>query len=201
VTQGIPRSGGGRGDCVRRRAALLELVEVPAGGALTPGDRAHLESCARCRAEITDLALTAAALRRSFAATRDAEPGEDAWPALRARLLRQRGAGSAGRAASPLAAVVLAAGLAVAMLLPYGLPLAGPQVIHEAGIDPAAIMAAGRREAEVEARQLRALVLAGKEASSTDGPNRARMELIRFEVLPVSAPRTPPRGPASASVQ
>ena len=199
--QRILRAGSLRSDCVRRRAALLGLVEDPAGAALTPGDRAHLESCARCRAEIADLALTAAALRRSFAAARDAEPGKDAWPGLQARLLRQRGVRSAGRVASPIAAAIMAAGLAVAMLVPYGLPREGPQTIHEAGIDPAAIRAAGRREAEDEARQLRALVLAGKEASSTDGPNRARLELIRYEALPVSAPRTQLRGPFRATVQ
>ena len=118
MTPRIAPVAGVRSDCARLRPALLESAEGGGGAALRPRDRAHLDACARCRHEVTDLALMAIAVRRSLAAAREAEPSAEAWPALRARLLRQRGARTLGRIASPVLAALMAAGLAVAMLVP-----------------------------------------------------------------------------------
>jgi hypothetical protein len=189
------------GDCVRHRRALLGLVEDPLGLELTPGDRAHLEVCPRCRAEIEHAVLVGVAVRRTLAEAQAADPPADAWPRLRTRIERQRAAPRPGRASSPVLGVALAASLAVALLIPLGLPGSSREAIHEAGVDPAAIRAAGHRDAEAEARQLRATILAGKEASSDDDHSRAREALIRQETAPVREWRTPFRRPLNATAR
>jgi hypothetical protein len=189
------------GDCVRHRPALLDLLEDPRGLALTPGDRAHLDVCPRCRAELEHAVLMGVAVRRTLAEAQDARPPADAWPQLRTRIERQRAAPRPGRASSPVLSVALAASLAIALLIPLGLPGSSREAIHEAGVDPAAIRAAGHRDAEAEARQLRATILAGKEASSNDDRSRAREELIRQEAAPVREWRTPFRNPLNATAR
>lgn len=183
------------GECVRHRPALLDLLEDPLGNQLPAAARTHLDGCGHCRSEMADAVLMGLVLRRTLADARDARPPADGWPRLRTRIERQRATPRPGLAASPVAGVALAASIAIALLVPLGLPMAGHQAMHEAGVDPAAIRAAGHREAEAEARQQRATILAGKEASSNHDVSRAREELIRQEVAPVREWRAPIRSP------
>jgi hypothetical protein len=193
--------GGVAGECIRHRPALLDLLEDPMGFQLGAPARAHLDSCATCRGELADLVLMSFAVGRSLAEARAARPPDDAWPRLKGRLSRQRRSQTPGRAASPVLGLVLAAGIAVALLVPLGRPVASSQLIHEAGVDPAAIRAAGYRDAEDEARRLRATVTAGKEASSGNENSRARVELVRHEAAPLPVKRGPARSPLSASAR
>jgi hypothetical protein len=190
-----------RADCARHRAALLDLLEDPVGTSLPAPTRAHLDLCGACRVELADTLLMGFAVRRSLTVPPEGLPPADAWPRLRDRLWRRQRAPTIGRASSPVAGLALAAGLAVAMLAPLGLPVSGGYAIHEAGIDPAAIQAAGHRDAEAEARLQRATELAGKEARSEDDNGRARAELIRFEVAPVPVWHAPSRSPLVASAR
>jgi hypothetical protein len=189
------------GECVHHRAALLDLVEDPTGRELAAPARTHLDTCVTCRGELADLVLMSFAVGRSLAEAREARPPADAWPRLRGRLSREQRHQPPGRASSPVLGLMLAAGLAVALLVPLGRPVASSQLIHEAGVNPAAIKAAGYRDAEDEARRLRATVNAGKEASSGNENSRARAELIRYEAAPLPVRRGPTRSSLMASAR
>ena len=174
------------GECRRHRDALLGLLEDPAGTALPDAARVHLDACRQCRERLSELVLTGYVVRRSLAVASRARPSGDAWPRLRARLLRR--SRTPGRASSPILGLALSAGLAASLLLPLGVVNLGspqdrtrPLSIHEAGLDPAAIQAAGRRDAEDEARRLRETMRAGKEARSSDDNGRPRAKLILYE--------------------
>jgi hypothetical protein len=194
----VPRLGG---ECAEHRPGLLGLLEDPLGRTLTAAARAHLERCAECRADLTDAVLMGVAVARSMADARTATPTADAWPRLRTRIERQRATPRIGRPGSSVMSVALAAGLAIALLIPLGMPVSSRAPMHEAGVDPAAIKAAGHRDAEGEARQLRATILAGKEASSDDDLSRAREELIRREAAPVPEWQVPSRSPLTATAR
>jgi hypothetical protein len=198
-------SGPGTAACRRHRPELLVLLEDPLGRALDPAARAHLDACATCREEIGGLVLAGRLIERVLAAPADAAPadaapGADSWPRLRARIARRPV--RLGRAASPILGLAMGAGLAVALLLPIGAMRyqaadvsTAPAVFHEAGLDPDAIIAAGLRDAEEEARWLRAMALAGKEAAGQEMSNTAREALIRMETalepdLNTRAPRS-----------
>jgi hypothetical protein len=157
-------------ECVRNRPALLELLADPTGAVLTPPARAHMERCASCRVELADVVLMGIAVRRFLAEAREAQPPSDAWPRLRGRLSRQRRTPAQGRAASSVLGLALAAGLAVATLVPLGLSLASPHALNETGVNPAAIRAADQRDGAAEALLMRAAALKGREAYSTFGP-------------------------------
>ena len=188
-------------ECVHHRAGLLDLLEDSTGPQLTDPARAHLDTCATCRGELADLVLMSFAVGRSLAEAREARPPADAWPRLRGRLSRQQRHQPPGRASSPVAGLMLAAGLAVVLMVPLGRPAASSQLIHEAGVNPAAIKAAGYRDAEDEARRLRATVTAGKEASSGSENIRARVELIRYEAALLPVRRVPARSALMASAR
>lgn len=177
---------------------LEDLLVDPPGGDRTAAHRGHLDRCACCRKEIEDAVLMGIAVRRTMAAARLARPPGDSWPSLRSRIERQRAAPRRGRAASPVLGAALAAGLAIALLIPLGLTVSSREPIHEAGVDPAAIAAAGHRDAEAEARYVRAAILAGKEASSDDDIDRAREALLRVETDPAREWRVPSRNPLTA---
>src|SRR4029079_15158623 len=87
--------------------------------------RAHLDSCSACRAELQDAVLMGIAVRRTMADAAVAVPPAEAWPRLRRRLERNRPAPGLGRAGSPLVGVAMAAGLAIALLVPLGPPIVG----------------------------------------------------------------------------
>jgi hypothetical protein len=185
--------------CVRYRPALLDLLADPTGAALPPRARAHLDGCAACHLEFTDTVLMGMAVRRSLAPAREALPPGDAWPRLRNRLSRQRRTQTPGRAASPLLGVALATGLAIATLVPLGLRLASPHVLHEAGVDPAAIRAADHRDAADEARLMRASAIRGRETYATEAGSPAPPGLVNLQAGVAAAVRSASQSPLIAA--
>ena len=171
-----------RVSCDQYWPALLELLGDPAGATVAGPARDHLEACGRCRSEVAGLVLASYAVRRTFAEAARARPPADAWPQLVKRI--QRAPARPGRAASPILALALGAGLATGLLLPLGAMPGGrtmPIVIQEQGLDPAAITAAERRDAQDEARRLRAAAVAGKGATSPTDTGPVRAIPIRYE--------------------
>ena len=189
-----------RGECDRQRLALLELLDESrgAGAPLVAWD--HLNRCHGCRTEFEQLVLMGASVRRARAADPAARLGADAWLRLRARVIRPPD-GRSGRAASPALGAALAAGIAIAMLAPLGFVTDGRRAVHEAGVDPVAIRAAGRRDADDEARQLRATLIAARLAASRDGASQARLQRIRSETQAGAGRPAPTRRPLSASAK
>lgn len=199
--------GSGPGpDCRRHCDALFGLLADPAGANLPAAARAHLDTCPSCHERCSELLLAGHAVRRAFADTPMAHASGDAWPRLRARI--QRRSPTPGRASSPILGMALAAGLATSLLLPLGVVnLAVPHVrapqaaIHEAGLDPAAILAAGRRDAEDEARRLRETARAGREAMSADDHGRGREAMLRYELATAADARSSTPRPSPAWVE
>lgn len=107
----ILRSAG----CARHRATLVDLVDHGERGPLTPAALDHLAICARCERELTGIALTVAALRRTGVDVRSA-PVPAVAPERIARL--------AARVRAPwrwrlqLGSLVASTALAVAILAP-----------------------------------------------------------------------------------
>lgn len=194
------------GACHRHWPALVDLLEDPLGGRLPSGARAHLDVCAVCHAEFGQLVLAGHTVRRAFAEACDAQPSSSAWLRLRARI--QRRPPGLGRAASPILGVALSAGLSAALLLPLGAMRLGaapdsgqPPAIMEAGLDAAAIIAAGRRDAEGEARYWRERTRVVRDVSLRERNTRARQALIRLETTPEPARRRTVPRTLAASVQ
>ena len=191
-------------ECRARRDALLALLDDPLGAGLEPDARDHLDACDRCRSEVGELVLAGRRVRTALAEAAIAEPPATAWPRLRARIGCRTP--SLGRAASPVLGLALATSLAAALLLPLGygplLPVRGApgsSVIHEAGLDPAAVAAAGRRDEAAEFARLRTNALAARVASSERPDGRAWTALIRAELVPERAPKpAAPRSLAAA---
>ena len=115
----------GRG-CRRHRSALLDFA---VGGLRGPGTSAaldHLEACARCRAEIESTVLAVAALRRLATDASTAQPADDAWPRLRARVTT-RPASRLGFM-SPVAGMAMSLAIVVAAVVGApGLPGSEPE--------------------------------------------------------------------------
>lgn len=173
--------------CRRQQGELLALLDDVTSAALPVATRAHLDACGPCRVEFGGLVLAGIAVRRGLVDARRADPPATAWPRLRARV--QRRTPTTGRVGSPILGLALGAGIATSLLLPLGVVRYGeaptaprPTAIHEAGLDPAAILAAGRRDAAGESRWLRANALAGREVSSGGQIMREGTDLIRAEL-------------------
>jgi hypothetical protein len=105
--------------CSRHRPLLVDFVDR---GEVRPGTAAalaHLERCDRCTEAIEATMLTITALRRLGDATVRAEPREDAWPRLRARLQSPRPRRLA--VMSPLAGVAMSFALVAVVIVPFRL--------------------------------------------------------------------------------
>jgi hypothetical protein len=99
--------------CAIHRSGLLDFAH---GAERTPPVVAaldHLDRCRACEAELTEIALAVAALRRLGREVADVEAPADAWPGLRTRLERRRPA--MPRWTSSLAGTLSAFGLLVAL--------------------------------------------------------------------------------------
>ena len=78
-----------RSPCAIHRDALLAFVDRRERTARTDAALAHLELCATCEVELTEVALAVTALRRIGRQVALVEPGPDAWPALLSRVRRR----------------------------------------------------------------------------------------------------------------
>jgi len=76
----------GRPACSIHRAALVDFVDRRDRESVPRAALAHLERCSECEFELTDLALTVAALRRLADDVAAVEPSTEAWPAVLARI-------------------------------------------------------------------------------------------------------------------
>ena len=77
-----------RRPCADHRAALLDFVDRGERGPGTARALAHLDRCHTCERDLSEVALTIAALRRIGREVAVAEPAADAWLKLRARVTR-----------------------------------------------------------------------------------------------------------------
>jgi len=103
--------------CGRHRPALLDLVDHGERGPGTSAALDHMDACPACEREVTEIALTIAALRRAGAAYR-ALPKPDALlpPGPPSRLRRSRGARWSWR--FQLGSLVTGAGIAAILVAP-----------------------------------------------------------------------------------
>ena len=77
-----------RRPCADHREALLDFVDHGERGPATTRAIAHLDRCRTCERDLSEVALTIAALRRIGREVTLAEPAADAWLRLRARVTR-----------------------------------------------------------------------------------------------------------------
>jgi anti-sigma factor RsiW len=193
-------------ECDRLRPVLLGVLSHPDRTELTAAARDHLEMCGRCRAEIEGMVLAGVAIRRTFAGAASAAPPDDAWPRLRQRLARP--AQRVPIFASSLAGLILAVGMATALIVPATLPTAttGP-----AGADaletrapggppvPSAVRN-GRLDFASDLQSPSATVSIGT-ARQSQARSRAQVELMRYELAPHYSVHTPPLRTLNATVQ
>jgi hypothetical protein len=84
--------------CVTYRPALVDFVEHRALGPDSPAALDHLNRCARCEQDLSQVAQTVIALRRLGAHAAEVRAPADGWPTLRERIERsQRAADGAAR--------------------------------------------------------------------------------------------------------
>jgi hypothetical protein len=84
--------------CVTYRPALVDFVEHHALGPDSLAALDHLNRCARCEQDLSQVAQTVIALRRLGAHAGDVQAPSDGWPTLRVRIERsQRAADDAAR--------------------------------------------------------------------------------------------------------
>jgi hypothetical protein len=112
----------GAGACRRHRPVLVDLVDHGERGPATPAALDHLAACRPCERELTELALTVAALRRAGAAYRRlpaAEGSPSAAPVVVATVSATRRDRRPGRSwAFHLGGLIASAGLAALLVAP-----------------------------------------------------------------------------------
>jgi hypothetical protein len=167
--------------CSAHRAALLDFVDSREREGVPRAALAHLEHCGVCEAEITDLALAVAALRRLAADVATAEPPTNAWTALHARIdSRDRVAGRGPsvfgnlfiRAALPgaLAMAIVAASVATHVGGPSSSPLAaGRQTAFDPSTAIELTVDRGRAPIRASAAELASIILTPTAWSGPDG--------------------------------
>ena len=101
--------------CARHRGPLVDLVDHGERGPLTSAALDHLELCPRCEHELTEIALTVAALRRVGSEARTAPVPDVSTERLISRVRRPR---VAWRWRLQLGGLVTSAALAVAVMAP-----------------------------------------------------------------------------------
>jgi hypothetical protein len=110
--------------CDRHRSALVDFIDHRERRPETATALAHLDRCARCEREMTELALTIVALRRMGAGAAAAEPRPDLRPVIPDRRARGRARPALLRASSagPALSIVVVA----LVLLPRAFGPAAP---------------------------------------------------------------------------
>ena len=144
--------------CARHQAILIDLVD---GGGRTSATEAaldHLDGCRTCEAQLTEIALAIAALRRMGRDLAAVEPPPDSWSGLRTRLARRS---RRPTIMSPLTGMALGVAIVASAVLPRWTssePLVG-QAFDPAAIEQVAEQAFLRtRRPIVPVANLRALV-------------------------------------------
>ncbi len=119
--------------CDRHRDRLIDFADRHDPHDVTAEALDHLDRCPACREEIEATFLAIVALRRLQAEAGRAEPPADAWPRLRARVVRRA---QVWRWRTSLAGLAVGAGLAATILAPRALwqPVGG--YLQEAGTQP-----------------------------------------------------------------
>jgi hypothetical protein len=192
-------------ECERYRPSLLVLLVESHGTALPPAARSHLDACDRCRAEVSSMVLAGLAVRRTFATAASAMPPDDSWPRLRHRLERPRQ--QLPRFASSVAGLILAAGMATALVFPAVLPAnttgpGGQEALAPAAPagQPGAALDDTRQDPGAVFQSPIATSLIGIEMRSQD-QSRARIALMRYELAPQHAVHTPRLRSLNASAE
>lgn len=180
--------------CSTHRAGLAELVAASSGrdrpadlSAAARSAAAHAAVCEACRLEAEELTLVSFAVRRAWADADALEPPADAWPRLRARIVRR----PPRRTWSASSVVGLAMGMAltIGLIAPMGVTIPFSDhdrtVVGEAGVEGLALAVQPSPEEGMERQWLRLQLV-----------ERARLaEQTRH--APVLAPAAPRRGPLS----
>jgi hypothetical protein len=196
--------------CVRYRPALVDFVEHRALGPDSPAALDHLNRCARCEDDLSQVAQTVIALRRLGSHAGEVQAPSDGWPTLRERLERsQRAADDAARRFRRAFGGAVFAMAVLAMVAIPSLTGTVTSGLNEGiGAVPAtrsSTMAEARRYDPYGQRLTEGIVLAiggggpsraplaeraGTNPSSTDRQDRQRAVLaVRF-APPTQAPRT-----------
>jgi hypothetical protein len=144
-----------RAECHRHRESLLEFADHRDVAAVDVASLEHLDRCDDCRREVEAAALTIIALHR-LAPPDGAVPAADVWPRLRARVLARP---PKWRWRTPLAGLLVSAGLVALVLAPAAYFRPPPPYIQEVGVEPA-IYAARRAVEDRNEASLRELQLA-----------------------------------------
>jgi anti-sigma factor RsiW len=124
--------------CRRHRPVLVDLVDHGERGPATPAALDHLATCRPCERELTELALTIAALRRAGAAYRRlpvAEVALQAVPDVVASVTRRH----AGHRSFHLGGLVASAGIAALLVAPHVGLVPGRATPETAPVRPAAV--------------------------------------------------------------
>jgi hypothetical protein len=129
--------------CRRHRPVLVDLVDHGERGPATPAALDHLATCRPCERELTELALTIAALRRAGAAYRRLPVAEASLPAA-SIVVTNATAISRGRRARDrafhLGGLAASAGIAALLVAPH-VGFVPPRAIPEAApARPAAVV-------------------------------------------------------------
>jgi anti-sigma factor RsiW len=126
--------------CAVHRTGLLDFAHGLERSPSIVAALHHLDGCRACEAELTEIALAIAALRRIGRDIADVEPPTDAWPGLRTRIERPRR--SIPRWTSSLAGTLSAFGLIAALSTRF---VVGPA---PAAVQPSAETAEQRTSSE-----------------------------------------------------
>jgi hypothetical protein len=149
--------------CERQQAALLDFVAHRERTRTTDAALDHLDRCERCTAEMSDVALAVAGLRRIGEQILVAEPAPDAWARLVARVSRPHP--SPWRWRATLTGMVASTMLVAVLVAPFALHGTSQQEAVSVLPPVSAPMSPAERAYVAAARQLRL----SADSASVDG--------------------------------
>lgn len=139
-------STGSESACVRHRDTLIGFVDRRETSPATDAALDHLDRCDRCVAELEAIAEAVHALRGIGREAALADPPDDIWPGLAARV--QRPGEPAWRWRMPLAGLVATAAVVALLVGPSAVWRTRLAVMQEAGTDAALL--AQQRNATIQ---------------------------------------------------
>ncbi|HYM84536.1 MAG TPA: hypothetical protein VEY67_10330 [Candidatus Dormibacteraeota bacterium] len=140
--------GSYRSSCGRHREALSTFADRRDPSVVDSSALDHLDRCPACRHEVEAEALTIVALRRLGAEAAAGEPPADAWPRLRRRV---DGRAAPWRWRTPLAGLLVSAGIVTVVLAPAAYLRPAAPYIQEVGLESSIFDAARAAEDRQEA--------------------------------------------------